>query len=94
MQLEYKYVLGEEYYVVDGWTISRKVTLTGVVFNKENVLYNYNDSHRWCQIKESNLASTLEEAKEKCLKRMDKDFLEIKEEVIKLTESDFNKKGE
>jgi len=93
MELEYKYTLGNDYYVIDGWTVSRKVRLTGVIFNGKNVLYNYNGSTT-IRIKESDIALTLKEAKERCLKRMDKDISEIKEEVIKLTEADFNKKGE
>ena len=91
MKVEYKYNLNEQYYIVAGTDTISKAKLTGVKFVQEKILYIYD---RVREVEESGIALTLDEAKQRCLKNIDKMFYDWKNEIIKLTEEDINKKGE
>ena len=88
MQLEYKYVLGEDYYITDSWHICNRVRLTGVRFNGDKIWYTYTHGNVK-EVEESKIALTLESAKEKCLKNIDEFVTQTKEEIISLTDMDF-----
>lgn len=87
MKLEYKYTLGEDYYIIDAWAVCLKVRLTGVKFNGNNILYTYTHG-KTHEVEESKVVSTLEEAKEKCLRNLDNYVTEVKKEIKNLTEMD------
>ena len=88
MKLEYKYKLGEDYYIMDAWQICLRVRLTGVRFDGNKILYTYThgQSH---EVEEFKVALTLEEAKERCLKNLNNYVEETKKEITNLTEIDF-----
>ena len=88
MKLEYKYVLGEDYYIVEGWHVANRVRLTGVRFNGDKIWYAYTHG-KVREVEESNIALTLEEAKEKCSRNLDEFVSENKQELISITEMDF-----
>ncbi len=88
MKLEYKYVLGEDYYIIEGWEISNRVRLTGVRFNGDKIWYAYTHG-KVQEVEESKIASTLKEAKEKCLKTLDEFVTQTKEQMAGLTDMDF-----
>ena len=37
MKLEYKYILGEDYYIINDWQVYLRVRLTGVRFDGNNI---------------------------------------------------------
>lgn len=88
MKLEYKYTLGEDYYIIDSWKVRLRVRLTGVKFDGNNILYTYTHG-KVHEVEESNIASTLEEAKERCLNNLNNYVAETRKEITNLTEMDF-----
>ena len=88
MKLEYKYILGEDYYIIDSWHISDRVRLTGVRFDGDKIFYTYTHG-KVKEVEESNITLTLEEAKEKCLRNLNEFVAETKQEFMNITEMDF-----
>lgn len=93
MNFKYKYTLGQEYYISDGWTNIQKVKLIGVKFINNKIFYlsncypNANTS-----FEETLVSVNLNEAKKKSLNLIDQTFKEIKNEISNITENDLEKK--
>ncbi len=90
MEFKYKHVLGLEYFMVDGFSISvSKVKITGVSFVGETVFYLHGRNNT-NKIQECDLFLTLNEAVEQCINNITENTDELKKELLALKEENFS----